>query len=137
MSLDCPFWFPLWFSLTLIVYLHYLEESFQSCMLCLCNLINNNDSPVSLFYSGTHCNHLSPCEAWLVETALSYIFILFQFCSLTKSNFDYSKFVHKNVLVFQSSDYEHIWWRLFQKRVLWTKLDICIGNLWSQLCQQW
>jgi hypothetical protein len=30
-----------------------------------------------------------------------------------------------NYLAFQSLDFEHIWWRLFQKRVLLTKF-ICV-----------
>jgi hypothetical protein len=31
-----------------------------------------------------------------------------------------------NYLAFQSFDFEHIWWRLFQKRVVCTKLDIYV-----------
>ena len=31
-----------------------------------------------------------------------------------------------NCLVFQSSDFERIWWWLFQKRVVRTEFDICV-----------
>ena len=31
-----------------------------------------------------------------------------------------------NYLVFQSFDFEHTWWTLFQKRVLHTRFDICV-----------
>ena len=31
-----------------------------------------------------------------------------------------------NYLAFQSFDFEHTWWRLFQKRVVRTRFDICV-----------